>query len=131
MRDLIASNAPLRNGSHKARQNGPKHYSGDSRGRSPLTRLSPLSFVVQRKMGPSETVGKVERQVKRTTKDGATGGRWMPNTAGKNVKRKTPPPEVVGLAERQVKTQPEQNSKKPRPFGSKERSQNSLKSYRK
>ena len=26
MRDLIASNAPLRNGSHKARQNGPKHY---------------------------------------------------------------------------------------------------------
>ena len=26
MRDLIASHAPLRNGSHKARQNGPKHY---------------------------------------------------------------------------------------------------------
>ena len=25
MRDLIASNAPLRGGSHKARQNGPKH----------------------------------------------------------------------------------------------------------
>ena len=24
--DLIASHAPLRNGSHKARQNGPKHY---------------------------------------------------------------------------------------------------------
>ena len=86
--DLIASNAPLRNGSHKARQNGPKHYPGDSRG--PPTgappkpnevglvgrggaaerlsfcperqnegcgacddeaRLSPLSFVVQRKMG--------------------------------------------------------------------------------
>ena len=59
--DLIASNAPLRSGSHKARQNGPKHYSGDSRGRSPLARLSPPSFVVQRKMGPSETVGKVER----------------------------------------------------------------------
>ena len=55
----------------------------------------------------------------------------MPNTAGKNVKRKTPPPEVVGLAERQVKTQPEQNSKKPRPFVQKERSQNHLKSYRK
>ena len=33
MRDLIASTAPLRNGSHKARQNGPKHYPGDSRGR--------------------------------------------------------------------------------------------------
>ena len=60
MRDLIASNAPLRNGSHKARQNGPKHYPGDSRGRSPLARLSPLSFVVQRKMGPPEVVPKRE-----------------------------------------------------------------------
>ena len=60
MRDLIASHAPLRNGSHKARQNGPKHYPGDSRGRSPLARLSPLSFVVQRKMGPPEVVPKRE-----------------------------------------------------------------------
>ena len=57
MRDLIASHAPLQDGSHKARQNGPKHYPGDSRGRSPLARLSPLSFAVQRKMEPSETVG--------------------------------------------------------------------------
>ena len=32
MRDLIASNAPLREGRHKARQNGPKHYSGDPTG---------------------------------------------------------------------------------------------------
>ena len=64
MRDLIASNAPLRNGSHKARQNGPKHYPGDSRGRSPLARLSPLSFVVQRKMGPPEVVGCRTRRVK-------------------------------------------------------------------
>ena len=63
MRDLIASNAPLREGSHTARQNGPKHYPGDSRGRSPLARLSPPSFAVQRKMEPSETVGKVERPV--------------------------------------------------------------------
>ena len=59
--DLIASNAPLRNGSHKARQNGPKHYPGDSRGRSPLARLSPLSFAVQRKMESPKGVGKVER----------------------------------------------------------------------
>ena len=58
--DLIASHAPLRNGSHKARQNGPKHYPGDSRGRSPLARLSPLSFVVQRKMGPPEGLPKRE-----------------------------------------------------------------------
>ena len=55
--DLIASNAPLRGGRHKARQNGPKHYPGDSRGRSPLARLSPLSFVVQRKMESPKGVG--------------------------------------------------------------------------
>ena len=58
--DVIASHAPLRDGSHKARQNPPKHYPGDSRGRSPLARLSPLSFVVQRKMGPPEVVPKRE-----------------------------------------------------------------------
>ena len=62
--DLIASHAPLRGGRHTARQNGPKHYPGDSRGRSPLARLSPLSFVVQRKMEPPEGVGIVERLVK-------------------------------------------------------------------
>ena len=97
MRDLIASHAPLRNGSHKARQNGPKHYPGDSRGRQigappkpnevglvgrggaaerlsfcperqnegcgacdDEARLSPLSFVVQRKIGPPEVVLKRE-----------------------------------------------------------------------
>ena len=64
MRDLIASNAPLREGRHKARQNGPKHYPGDSRGRSPLARLSPLSFVVQRKMGSPKGVGIAKRPVK-------------------------------------------------------------------
>ena len=62
MRDLIASNAPLRNGSHKARQNGPKHYSGDPTGAAaPLVCLSPLSFFKQRKMGPPEVASKVER----------------------------------------------------------------------
>ena len=65
MRDLIASNAPLREGRHKARQNGPKHYSGDPTGAAaPLVCLSPLSFAVQRKMEPPEGVGKAARQVK-------------------------------------------------------------------
>ena len=32
MRDLIASNAPLRTRRHKARQNPPKHYPGDPTG---------------------------------------------------------------------------------------------------
>ena len=87
MRDLIASNAPLRNGMHKARQNGPKHYSGDPTGAAaPLVCLSPLSFFKQRKMGPPEVASLVERLVK-------------------NVRRKMGPSETVGLAERQVKTQ--------------------------
>ena len=61
MRDLIASHAPLRNGSHTARQNGPKHYPGDPMGAAaPLARLSPLSFVVQRKMGPPEGLPKIQ-----------------------------------------------------------------------
>ena len=65
MRDLIASNAPLRNGMHKARQNGPKHYPRGFKGIAiPLARLSPLSFAVQRKMGPTECVGMAERSVK-------------------------------------------------------------------
>ena len=65
MRDLIASHAPLRTRRHKARQNGPKHYPRGFKGIAiPLARLSPLSFVVQRKMGPPEVVGLVERPVK-------------------------------------------------------------------
>ena len=61
MRDLIASNAPLREGSHKARQNGPKHYPGDPMGAAaPLVCLSPLSFFKQRKMVPPEGVLKRE-----------------------------------------------------------------------
>ena len=86
MRDLIASHAPLRNGSHKARQNGPKHYPRGFKGIAiPLARLSPLSFAVQRKMEPPEVVGLVERLVK-------------------NVQRKISPPEVASKVERQVKT---------------------------
>ena len=84
--DLIASNAPLRNGSHKARQNGPKHYPRGFKGIAiPLARLSPLSFAVQRKMESPKGVGKVERLVK-------------------NVQRKIWPPEGVGIVERLVKT---------------------------
>ena len=65
MRDLIASHAPLREGRHTARQNGPKHYPRGFKGIAiPLTRLSPLSFVVQRKMGPPEVAGLAARQVK-------------------------------------------------------------------
>ena len=62
MRDLIASNAPLREGTHKARPAYTKPLTpGDSRGRSPLARLSPLSFVVQRKMESPKGVSLVER----------------------------------------------------------------------
>ena len=84
--DLIASNAPLRSGRHKVRQNGPKHYPGDPMGAAaPLVCLSPLSFFKQRKMGPPEVVGLVERVVK-------------------NVQRKISPPEVASKVARQVKT---------------------------
>ena len=62
--DVIASHAPLRGGSHKVRQNPPKHYPGDPMGAAaPLVCLSPLSFFKQRKMVPPEGVGKVERYV--------------------------------------------------------------------
>ena len=48
---------------------------------APLVCLSPLSFFKQRKMGPPEVVGFVERLVK-------------------NVQRKMEPPETVGKVER-------------------------------
>ena len=82
MRDLIASNTPLREGRHTARQNGPKHYPGDPTGAAaPLVCLSPLSFFKQRKMGPPEVVGLVEKLVK-------------------NVQRKMESPKGVGKVER-------------------------------
>ena len=78
--DLIASNAPLRTRRHKVRQVYTKPLTpGDSRGRSPLARLSPLSFVVQRKMGPSETVGLAEQSVKNEKREKASR---EPLTAG-------------------------------------------------
>ena len=56
MRDLIASNAPLREGMHKARQNPPKHYPQGIQGdRNPLG--TPFSSIFRR-----------------AAKDGAPGG---------------------------------------------------------
>ena len=81
MRDLIASNAPLREGSHKARPASfktlPQGIQGD---RNPLgTPFSPI--------------------FRRATKDWATGGRWSSTAASKNVQRKMGPPE--GLPKRE------------------------------
>ena len=67
--DVIASNAPLREGSHKVRQNGPKHYPRGFKGIAiPLARLSPLSFAVQRKMEPPEVASCRTRPVKTQNK---------------------------------------------------------------
>ena len=69
MRDVIASHAPLRRGRHTARQNGPKHYPRGFKGIAiPLARLSPLSFVVQRKMGSPKGVGLAPRPIKTKNK---------------------------------------------------------------
>ena len=78
---------------------------GSNGGRSPLARLSPLSFAVQRKMEPPEVVGFVERLVKNVQRKISP-----PEVAGlverlvKNVQRKISPPEVASKVERQVKT---------------------------
>ena len=70
MRDLIASNAPLRGGRHTVRQVYCQHYPrGSNGGRSPLgLSFSPIFL--------------------QTKKDRATGGRWMSREAGKNAKPK-------------------------------------------
>ena len=76
MRDLIASNAPLREGSHKARQNPPKHYPRGFKGPQPLgTPFSPI--------------------FRRATKDRATGGRSEKRMPVNSQNKKTWPPEVV------------------------------------
>ena len=86
MRDLIASNAPLRNGSHTVRQVStktlPKGIQGD---RNPLG--TPFSSIFRR-----------------AAKDGVPEGCWKSRAAGKNVQRKIWPPEGVGIVERLVKT---------------------------
>ena len=99
--DVIASNAPLRGGSHTARQNGPKHYPRGFKGIAiPLARLSPPSFVVQRKMGPPEVASCRARPVKTRNKTiappGGPTGRRMPI---KTQNKKTTPPE--GLSKRE------------------------------
>ena len=108
--DLIASNAPLRNGSHKARQNGPKHYPGDSRGppigapakaqrsgfggerrSSGTTELLPRK--AKRRMWSLRRRGTPFSPIfRRATKDGATGGRQLPSAAGKKEKQKSMAP---------------------------------------
>ncbi len=68
MRDLIASHAPLREGRHKARQNGPKHYPGDSRGsQSPWHAFLPYLSSCNERWGPrracrKENAGKSAKQ---------------------------------------------------------------------
>ena len=111
MRDLIASHAPLRGGRHTARQNGPKHYPGDSTGaanRGPAkaqrsgfggerrssgtTELLPLK--AKRRMWSLRRRGTPFSPIfRRATKDGATGGRQLPNAAGKNAKQNDCAPE--------------------------------------
>ena len=84
MRDLIASHAPLRGGSHKARQNGPKHYPRGFKGPQPLG--TPFSSIFRR-----------------AAKDGVPEGHWKSRAVGKNVQRKISPPEVVTRRSRPVK----------------------------
>ncbi len=82
MRDLIASHAPLRDGTHKVRQASSKSLPRGFKGPQPLgTPFSPI--------------------FRRATKDGATGGRRFSSAAGKKKKRKITPPE--GLPKRECK----------------------------
>ncbi len=103
MRDLIASHAPLREGSHKARQNGPNHYPrgfkgianrgpakaqrsgfGGERRSSGTTELLPLK--AKRRMWSLRRRGTPFSSIfRRAAKDGATGGRWSRRAARKNV----------------------------------------------
>ena len=82
--DVIASHAPLREGRHTARQNGPKHYPQGIQGdRNPLG--TPFSSIFRR-----------------AAKDGVPEGRWKSRAAGKYVKQKDYAPKGVGKVERQV-----------------------------
>ena len=80
--DLIASHAPLRNGSHKARQNGPKHYPRGFKGPQPLgTPFSPI--------------------FRRATKDGVPEGPTEKRMLVKTQNKKAWPPE--GLPKRECR----------------------------
>ena len=77
MRDLIASNAPLRDGSHKARPVSSKTLPrGSNGGRSPLG-LSFSTIFLQTKKDGATGGRRFRREVskKRAAKDGAPGGR--------------------------------------------------------
>ena len=102
--DLIASNAPLREGRHKARQNGPKHYPrgfkgpptgappkpnvsgfGGERRSSGTTELLPRKakrrmWSLRRRGAPFSSIFLHEK------KDGVPEGRWISREVGKNVK---------------------------------------------
>ena len=83
MRDLIASNAPLRNGLHKARPVSCQHYPQGIQGdRNPLG--TPFSSIFRR-----------------AAKDGVPEGRWKSSAAGKNVQRKMESPK--GALKRECK----------------------------
>ena len=83
MRDLIASNAPLRNGMHKARQNGPNHYPQGIQGdRNPLG--TPFSSIFRR-----------------ATKDGVPEGRWYRSAVSKKMES-TFSPRVICHAQQWV-----------------------------
>ena len=79
MRDLIASNAPLRNGSHKARPVSCQHYPQGIQGdRNPLG--TPFSSIFRR-----------------AAKDGVPEGRWKSSAVGKHVKPLIPTPILFHL----------------------------------
>ena len=77
MRDLIASNAPLREGSHKARPAYTKTLTPGIQGdRNPLG--TPFSPIFRRATKDGATGGREQSRAagkKRTAKDGAPGGR--------------------------------------------------------
>ena len=115
MRDLIASHAPLRDGSHKARQNGPKHYPGDSTGaanRGPAKAQRSGFGGERRSSGTTELLPrKAKRRMwslrrrgtpfssifRRAAKDGVPEGRWKSSAVGKHVKPLIPTPILFHL----------------------------------
>ena len=110
MRDLIASHAPLRNGSHKVRQNPPKHYPGDPTGaanRGPAKAQRSGFGGERRSSGTTELLPrKAKRRMwslrrrgtpfssifRRAAKDGVPEGRWKSRAVGKHVKPLFLPP---------------------------------------
>ena len=120
--DLIASHAPLRNGSHKARQNGPKHYprgfKGPPTGAPPKPNVSGFGGE-RRSSGTTELLPrKAKRRMwslrrrgtpfspifRRATKDRAPGGPTEKKIPVKTQNKTIAPPKGVGFVERFVKS---------------------------